>query len=217
MDLNYDWFKTQYIKGLSHMSHLNNASINGFDHVIKTSNNLPIYQSGFTLIEAIISVLILATISSIALPSFVTAQQRWEAHKIRSDIINTFRVAKAHSFTQRTNTVMCLADIHQVCHKQAAHYLLVFSDSDDNHKFDLQADQLLLKQALNLNYGRVYLNAGRRHYIKFFGDSGLPRGHFGHIKYCPNNGNKQNMYQISINQQGNHRFKPYRFKKTGCP
>ena len=118
---------------------------------------------------------------------------------------------------QRQNSILCLADANYACHNQAKEYLLIFTDSDNNHQFDQGINQLILKQSLNLDYGRVYLRAGRRHYIKFYGDSGLPRGHFGHIKYCSNDHLTHNMYQISLNQQGNYRFKPYSVKKTGCP
>lgn len=174
-------------------------------------------NKGFTLIELLLTLLLLITLTSIALPSFSGALKRWEAKEVRNQITNAFRVAKAQSFMQRQNSILCLADAHYHCHNQAKEYLLIFTDSDNNHQFDSAVNKLLLKQPLNLDYGRVYLRAGRRHYIKFFGDSGLPRGHFGHIKYCPNDNLTHNMYQISLNQQGNYRFKPYSIKKTGCP
>lgn len=63
---------------------------------------------------------------------------------------------------------MCLADAHYRCHNQAKEYVLIFTDSDNNHQFDTAVNELLLKQPLNLDYARVYLRAGRRHYIKFF-------------------------------------------------
>lgn len=178
----------------------------------KTSQN-----KGFTLIELLLTLLLLITLTSIARPSFLNTLKRWEAQEVRNQIANAFRTAKAQSFMQRQDSILCLADANYHCHKQAKEYLLIFTDGDNNHLFDPAINKLLLKQPLNLDYGRLYLRAGRRHYIKFFGDSGLPRGHFGHIKYCPNDHLTRNMYQISLNQQGNHRFKPYSVKKTGCP
>ena len=175
------------------------------------------YSQGFTLLELLLTLIILVTITTIALPSFITTLRTWEAKEVRSHITDGFRIAKAHSFMQRQDTILCLADANYHCHKQAKEYLLIFSDIDGNHQFDSAINQMILQQPLHLYYGRVYLHAGKRNYIKFFGDSGLPRGHFGHIKYCPNNHSIHNMYQISLNQQGNHRFKPYRLKKTGCP
>lgn len=174
-------------------------------------------NKGFTLIELLLTLLLLITLISIAFPSFIGTLKRWEAKEVRNQITNAFRVAKAQSFMQRQNSLLCLADSNYHCHNRAGEYLLIFTDSDNNHQFDPAVNKMLLKQPLNLDYGRIYLRAGRRHYIKFFGDSGLPRGHFGHIKYCPNDHLTHNMYQISLNQQGNYRFKPYSIKKTGCP
>lgn len=174
-------------------------------------------NQGFTLIELLLTLVLLITLTSIAVPSFLGALKHWEAKEVRNQITNAFRTAKAKSFMQRQNSILCLADANYVCHNQAKEYLLIFTDSDKNHQFDQDINQLILKQPLNLNYGRVYLRAGRRHYVKFYGDSGLPRGHFGHIKYCSNDHLTHNMYQISLNQQGNYRFKPYSVKKTGCP
>ncbi|WP_296404127.1 prepilin-type N-terminal cleavage/methylation domain-containing protein [Psychrobacter sp.] len=176
-----------------------------------------IQQTGFTLIEVLLTLGILATVITMAVPSFINIFQSWEAKEIRSQITEAIRTAKSHSFSQRQNSIMCLADANLRCHKSAKTYLVVFTDSDDNHHFDKGINQMVLQQRLHLDYGRLYLRAGQRDYIKFFGDSGLPRGHFGHIKYCSNDRLTNNMYQISLNQQGNQRFKPYSVKKTGCP
>lgn len=172
---------------------------------------------GFTLIELVLTLMILATLSAIAAPSFIETLQNWEAKQIRSQLTNAFRTAKTHSYRQRQNTILCLADADYQCHKQAEDYLLIFTDTDNNHQYDKATNLIILQQPLQLDYGRLYLTAGGRHYIKFFSDSGLPRGHFGHIKYCSNARSTVNKFQISLNQQGNHRYKPYSLKQTGCP
>ncbi|MFP3409245.1 hypothetical protein SB757_32000, partial [Pseudomonas sp. SIMBA_065] len=80
---------------------------------------------------------------------------------------------------------------------------LLFVDKNNNKHFDSQVDTLLTQQSLNLKYSTVKLRVGgRRHYTKFWGDSGRPRGHFGHIKYCPTSSYNKSMYQISFNQSG---------------
>lgn len=172
---------------------------------------------GFTLVELITVIAILSILISLAVPRFISAQHAWEAKETQRYIIQSFRLAKATSYMHSQDIILCLADINDVCHKDASHSLLLFSDQDGNHQYDKQHNAIISKQVLNLDYARVYLRAGRRHHIKFFGNSGLPRGHFGHIKYCPSSGATPNMYQISLNQQGLHRFKPYSFKVTGCP
>ncbi|WP_019672586.1 pilus assembly FimT family protein [Psychrobacter lutiphocae] len=174
-------------------------------------------QQGFSLLEAVITVAIVAVISSIALPALSNGLKSWEANATRNHITNAFRIAKTQSLIQRQNTIMCFSDSDYQCHREATKNLLVFVDVDNNDRFTPSIDSIILNQALALDYGQIYLRAANRHYIKFYGDNGLPRGHFGHIKYCANNGDTSNMYQVSINQQGNHRFKPYHIKPTGCP
>ena len=62
---------------------------------------------------------------------------------------------------------------------------------------------LINQQSLNLKYSTLSLRVGnRRNYTKFWGDSGTPRGHFGHIKYCPTVAYNKAMYLISFNQSG---------------
>lgn len=172
---------------------------------------------GFTLLEIMITLVVLAILSSIAAPSFISFFKSLEAKEVHQNITDSFRTAKNQSLMLNKSVILCPADKNNVCHKEATDFLLIFSDQDDNKRFDNKINTILSKQPLNLDYGRIYLRAGRRNHIKFFADTGLPRGHFGHIKYCPNDGNTSNMYQISLNQHGNYRYKPYTLKPTDCP
>ena len=43
-----------------------------------------------------------------------------------------------------------------------------------------------------------------------------PRGHFGHIKYCPTSTYNHAMYQISFNQGGGITYKPNASHPTDC-
>ena len=93
----------------------------------------------------------------------------------------------------------------------------LFLDANDNKNFDLGVDDLLEEQALEPKYSTLYLRVGNnRHYTKFWGDSGKPRGHFGHIKYCPTSTYNHIMYQISFNQTGGITYKPNENHPTGC-
>lgn len=188
---------------------INNHLLNGFEK----GNS----QIGVTLIEVLVTMTIVVIIAVIALPTFTSALHNWEAKEVQNAIIQSFRLAKTQSLIQSQDVILCPANQDSLCHKDASDYLLVFSDMNANKLFDESSDRLLSKHALNLDYGHIHLRASRRNHIKFFGDTGLPRGHFGHIKYCPSNGKTTYMYQISINKQGNHRYKPYSFKATGCP
>ena len=126
---------------------------------------------------------------------------------------------KPHVVTNDSGNIanMCAADIHNLCNKDATSAILIFDDSDDNRTFDDNINRLVKRIPLDLKHGRIHLRAGRRHYIKFYGNTGLPRGHFGHIKYCPTDGNHKFMYKVSLNKRGIHKIKPDALERTDCP
>ncbi|WP_435950252.1 pilus assembly FimT family protein [Psychrobacter sp. DM8] len=173
--------------------------------------------NGFTLPELIITVAILAIIMTIAAPSIFKHLASMEANRIKNQLESTFSLAKAESYIRRQNLLVCLSDAGGRCHRDSDKKILLFVDVNDNKHFDVQVDYLLDEQNLNPKYSKLSLRVGaKRHYTKFWGDSGKPRGHFGHIKYCPTSSYNDAMYQISFNQGGIVRHKPSSTHPTGC-
>ncbi|MCG3871928.1 GspH/FimT family pseudopilin [Psychrobacter sp. Ps7] len=160
-------------------------------------------NKGFTLVELIVTVCVLAIIVTIAAPVIRTQLARMEAKRIRSQLENSLALAKAESYIRRQNVIVCLSNTGGRCHRDSDKTLLLFIDKNDNNHFDAQVDSLVVQQSLNPKYSKLSLRVGsRRHYTKFWGDSGKPRGHFGHIKYCPIVAYNEAMYLISFNQGG---------------
>ena len=180
---------------------------------------LSIYRSerGFNLIELIVTVAILAIIATIAAPYILEQLSRMEARRIAVQIETTLKSAKAESLIRRQDLLVCLSNIGGRCDRSSYKELLIFSDKNNNNHFDIGIDDLIEEQALNPKYSTLYLRVGNnRHYTKFWGDSGSPRGHFGHIKYCPTSTYNQTMYQISFSQLGRITYKPNESHPTGC-
>lgn len=173
-------------------------------------------EQGFTLTEVIVTTLVLAIIATIAVPAILTQLANMEAKRVRHTLMNTFSTAKAESYIRRQNLVVCLSDSGGRCHKDSNKALLLFIDNNDNKHFDQTTDHLLSEQHINPKYGTLHLRAGKRHYVKFYGDSGKPRGHFGHIKYCPSKNYNKAMYQVSFSQVGIIKYKPNSIHNTGC-
>lgn len=171
---------------------------------LQNNNILSAKQSnGFTLVELTVTIMVLGIIAAIAAPSILTHLARMEAQRVKHQLENTLSLAKAESYISRQDVLVCLSNDAQQCHRNSDKTLLLFVDKNNNKHFDSQVDTLLTQQSLNLRYSTVKLRVGgRRHYTKFWGDSGRPRGHFGHIKYCPTSSYNKSMYQISFNQSG---------------
>lgn len=174
-------------------------------------------ELGTTLPELMVTLAILVIITSLAIPNIYSWRSKMEARRIKSLLFSSLRQAKSESFVTRKNTLFCLSDGDGRCNKNSGKELILFEDNDNNKHFDSLTDRLILKESLKLKYGKVKLrvSAGRNH-IKFFGDTGKPRGHFGHIKYCPLSLDPNLMFQVSFSQVGLIRYKPHHSHNSGC-
>jgi len=177
----------------------------------------PKNERGFTLVELIVTIAVLAIITMIATPYILKQLARMEAKRIESQIRNTLTLAKAESYIRRQDLLVCLSNNSAICDRDSYKQLLLFLDRNNNKNFDLGVDDLLEEQALEPKYSTLYLRVGdKRHYTKFWGDSGKPRGHFGHFKYCPTSTYNHTMYQISFSQGGRVTYKPNASHPTDC-
>ena len=143
-------------------------------------------QHGMTLTELMVVIVIMGIIASIAAPSIQQWLYKHEAQQIQHTLVNALTLAKSESYITHQSVLFCLSNGGGRCNRNSSQELLLFEDNNHNKQFDTASDRLILKEALSLKYGNLKLRASaRRHYVKFFGDTGKPRGHFGHIKYCP--------------------------------
>ena len=190
----------------------------------KTYNTKPSRQTkafrgkqGFTLVELIVTTAVLAVIVAIATPIIRTQLARMEAKRIKIQLASSLASAKAESYIRRQDVIVCLSDSGGRCHRDSDNTLLLFVDKNDNNHFDAQTDILIGQHALDLKYSKLSLRVGaKRHYTKFWGDSGQPRGHFGHIKYCPTVDYNETMYLISFSQTGHIKQKFNADHPTKC-
>ena len=174
-------------------------------------------ERGFTLVELIVTIAVLTIITMIATPYVLEQLARMEAKRIESQIRNTLTLAKAESYIRRQDLLVCLSNNGAICDRDSYKQLLLFLDRNNNKNFDLGVDDLLEEQALEPKYSTLYLRVGdKRHYTKFWDDSGKPRGHFGHFKYCPTSTYNHTMYQISFSQGGRVTYKPNASHPTDC-
>lgn len=156
-------------------------------------------------------------IVAIAMPIIRTQLTRMEAKRIKSQLVSSLASAKAESYIRRQDVIVCLSDSGGRCHRDSDNTLLLFVDKNDNNHFDAQTDILIGQHALDLKYSKLSLRVGaKRHYTKFWGDSGQPRGHFGHIKYCPTVDYNETMYLISFSQTGHIKQKFNADHPTKC-
>lgn len=169
-------------------------------------------QKGLTLIELMVVVIVIAVISMIAYPGIMKSLQKMEANHVASIITAALKQARAQSHITKQNIIVCPADEFNLCHRQLGKKIIVFKDLDGNARLD--DDELMMEHELNLKYGRLDMRvSASRHYIKYFGSSASPRGHFGHIKYCSVSDDARLSYKIILTHMGAVRKS---FEDVGC-
>ncbi len=173
--------------------------------------------NGFTLIELMITISIIAIIVALAYPSFQQMLYKMEAKRLRNIIKSTINKAKATSYMHHKRVFMCFLDKNSQCNRNGNQQLILFFDKNGNNKFDSNIDKLIDSSNLQLKYAKMYFRVSLgRDYSRFSADTGLPRGFFGRVEYCPLDNNNLNKYKMTFNQHGIIRFKPNSLEPTKC-
>ncbi|OOR90909.1 hypothetical protein B0181_04045 [Moraxella caviae] len=157
-------------------------------------------NQGFTLLEMVVVLAIVAVLALFAMPAYDGMMQRLESQATKRHIQEAIRLAKIESIAQGKDVIICAMDDAQTCNKTGQKDFVVFVDRNMNNRFD-DKDFLISRQPLSLKYGYIDMRSSLgRHHMKFMGDNGKPRGHYGHIKYCTENQNLA--YQVVMNAHG---------------
>ncbi|MGB1403284.1 MAG: GspH/FimT family pseudopilin [Porticoccaceae bacterium] len=126
--------------------------------------NIGKVATGLTLVELIIGLAILAVLLSLASPSFqrftnrqIIRHQIWELRR-------ALELARGLAVAQQTIWKVCMATNNHHCVKQGGQRLLVFQDSDNDHRRDAtESLHLDLQNSSTI----VTLSASGRSYVRF--------------------------------------------------
>jgi type IV fimbrial biogenesis protein FimT len=149
-------------------------------------------HSGFTLIEVLISLAILLTVTSLGVPNFIDLTIKLRVDKEISLLYRLLLATRNSAINSGQTITLCPLNSNNQCSADWTLPLYVFTDKNDNKQFEPQANEkiITMKAAINrqdkLQYGksRIGLSYAPTGHLSGWGQNAT-------FKYCPiNHANK---------------------------
>ncbi|MBB1363749.1 GspH/FimT family pseudopilin [Shewanella sp. SR44-4] len=165
------------------------------------------HLKGFSLIEVIVTTLIVMLMSLIAVPSFTALNEQIRANCNIRTIQQSMQFARNMAISYGIKVTVCNLEANKCTNKWHKGYTVFLDTSKLN---ELSASDVILLNIPPFNQNdTVYYN---RKYVRFQTD-GLASGTNGTFRYCPGLINSPYSKAIIINQSGRVRFSR---KKVTC-
>lgn len=143
---------------------------------------------GFTLIELMLSMTVLAILLVIAIPNFSYLLAQLRTNSEISTLHRLLLVARNNAINLQQPVTICPLNIHKQCHTNWQNEISVFTDINDNKIFEPSNGELLISVKNAIPKGDKLQYALRRNRIKY-APTGRTTGwgSNGTFKYCSKN------------------------------
>lgn len=108
-----------------------------------TDVRLRIGMRGFTLVELMVTVAVLAVVIGIAVPSFTTIMHRNRLTAAANEMVSALQIARMEAIRRNRRAVLCPSIDGQTCNGADWSKVLVFIDANRNSQADATGDVLL--------------------------------------------------------------------------
>ncbi|MEW6982133.1 GspH/FimT family pseudopilin [Colwelliaceae bacterium 6471] len=143
---------------------------------------------GFTLVEFMVAVTILAILSAITIPNFNKFITQMRVDNEISALFQLLLIARNTAINSGTEVTVCPLDEGNRCSTLWQNEISVFIDSNDNKVYDRDSDDRLIKvkNAVN-NSDKLQYALGRYRIVYAPTGRTVKWGSNGTLKYCPKN------------------------------
>ncbi len=90
-------------------------------------------NTGFTLIELMISIVVIWILFGIATPNFTRLYQKNIADAVQESIYYTFQTARSLAISEQKHITICGSNTGTVCERYWSEYIIIFEDTDNDH------------------------------------------------------------------------------------
>ena len=163
------------------------------------------HQTGFTLIEMMITVSILAVILATAVPAMSEFLQRNKSNAVISQVRNLVALARENAVHHNCFTTICPSENNVNCSTNTQAPLMVFSDCNRNRVIDGNDQLYRVMTPLPKNSELRWSFFPRRTYLQMT-PQGFTNGQNGTLIYCPANGEAKHARLLIIRKSGRARY-----------
>ena len=157
---------------------------------------------GFSLLEALLALAVVATVSAIALPTFAEFVARQQATAAVNQLVGAIRTARHAAMTGRQNIALCAAE-HASCLGRNQWHRGAMIFADHNADGARQLAEPVIATLLPLPDGaRISWRSFRNRAYLLFRGSGMTDWQNGTFTYCPANNDLRVAKAVIINAQG---------------
>jgi type IV fimbrial biogenesis protein FimT len=140
-------------------------------------------EMGLTLVELMITLVILSILISIAVPSFAHMRKRAEANGETNRILSLLALARSESIKRSQVVTLCKSSDHAECGGDWQGGWVLFVDNNKDGRRD-EGEELLTSGQMERGYQLSYRAFGSFNHLRFT-PMGFTLSHNGTFKLCP--------------------------------